>query len=203
MQAFEQQLREGGYLAMGGQIFEASLAPAPKQRNTEEEKAAIKAGRSAKQIWRGKHSKAHQKYVDAHWTVTIGGEIRYRPDGTPLPQIATPVFGDKSHFSIDRRFGFIRKAAMTSATDSDGRQLRRGIDTGNTAGDVWAVGAYRSQKNVAWFARHMLKSRIHRRKPMCAPKKPLRAVHPHHRPRKRAGRTDDRLIFHQRRAAAV
>ena len=136
-----------GYLAMGGQIVDATLVPAPKQRNTEDEKAAIKAGKSARQIWRGKPNKAHQKDVDARWTVKTGGKIRYRPDGTPLPQIATPVFGYKSHISIDRRYGFIRKAAVTSATQSDGRQLRRVIDTSNTAGDVWAESACRSQKN--------------------------------------------------------
>lgn len=32
MQAFEQQLREAWYLAMGGQIVDATLVPAPKQR---------------------------------------------------------------------------------------------------------------------------------------------------------------------------
>ena len=147
MQAFEQQLREVGYLAMGGQIVDATLVPAPKQRNTEDEKAAIKAGKSARQIWRGKPNKAHQKDVDARWTVKIGGKVRYRPDGTPLPQIATPVFGYKSHISIDRRFGFIRKAAVTSAADS----------------------AYRSSKNEALLKSNMLKSRIHRRKPKGKP----------------------------------
>jgi hypothetical protein len=154
---------------MGGQIVDATLVPAPKQRNTEEEKAAIKAGKSARQIWRGKPNKAHQKDVDARWTVKIGGKVRYRPDGTPLPQIATPVFGYKSHISIDRRFGFIRKAAVTSAADSDGRQLRRVIDTANTAGDVWADSAYRSSKNEAWLKANMLNSRIHRRKPKGKP----------------------------------
>lgn len=169
MQAFEQQLRERGYLAMGGQIVDATLVPAPKQRNTEEEKAAIKKGRSAKQIWPskpgGKPNKAHQKDVDARWTLKIGGKVRYRPDGTPLPQIATPVFGYKNHISIDRRFGFIRKAKVTSAADSDGRQLRDVIDTTNTASDVWADSAYRSQRNETWLARNMMTSRIHRRKP--------------------------------------
>jgi transposase, IS5 family len=148
MQAFEQQLREAGYLAMGGQIVDATLVPAPKQRNTEGEKAAIKAGKSARQIWRGKPNKAHQKDVDARWTVKIGGKVRYRPDGTPLPQIATPV---------------------TSAAESDGRQLRRVIDTNNTAGDVWADSAYRSAKNEALLKSNMLKSRIHRRKPLGKP----------------------------------
>ena len=50
---------------MGGQIVDATLVPAPKQRNTEEEKAAIKAGKLARQIWRGTPNKAHQKDVDA------------------------------------------------------------------------------------------------------------------------------------------
>ncbi len=126
-------------------------------------KAAIKAGKSPKQIWRGKPGKAHQKDTDARWTLTVGGKIRYRPDRTPLSQIAPPVFGYKSHISIDRRSGFIRKAPVTSAAESDGRQLRQVIDTSNTAGNIWAGRAYRSQKNEAWLT---LKSRIHRRKPM-------------------------------------
>ncbi|MEQ8743978.1 IS5 family transposase [Parasphingorhabdus sp.] len=169
MEAFDHQLTQQGYLAMGGQIVDATLVPAPKQRNTEDEKAAVKAGRSAKQIWRGKPNKAHQKDVDARWTLKIGGKIRYRPDGTPLPQIATPVFGYKNHISIDRRYGFIRKAKTTSAADSDGRQLRDVIDTNNTASNVWADTAYRSQRNEKWLARNMMTSRIHRRKPRGKP----------------------------------
>lgn len=43
------------------------------------------------------------------------------------------------------------------------------IDTSNTAGDVWADSAYRSQKNEAWLSRNMLTSRIHRRKPKGKP----------------------------------
>ena len=145
------------------------LVPAPKQRNTEEEKAEIKAGKSARQIRRGKPNKAHQKDNDARWTLKIGGKIRYRPNGTPLPQIATPVFGSKSHISIDRRIGFIRNATVTSAADSDARQMRRVIDTGNTASDVWAESACRRIKNEARLKANMLNSRIHRRKPKGKP----------------------------------
>jgi len=39
--------------------------------------------------------------------------------GIPLQQVATLVFGYKSHISIDRRFGFIRMATATSAADSN------------------------------------------------------------------------------------
>ena len=42
---FDAALREAGYLAMGGQIVDAVIVAAPRQRNTEAEKAAIKARR--------------------------------------------------------------------------------------------------------------------------------------------------------------
>jgi transposase, IS5 family len=42
---FDATLRRSGYIAMSGQIVDASLIAAPPQRNTEEEKKAIKEGR--------------------------------------------------------------------------------------------------------------------------------------------------------------
>ena len=103
------------------------------------------------------------------WTLKIGGKVRYRPDGTPLPMIAVPVFGYKSHISVDRRFGFIREATVTSASGADGRQLKHVVSTGNTGSEVWADSAYRSQRNEKWLAKRMLTSRIHRRKPTGKP----------------------------------
>ena len=73
--------------------MDASLVPAPKQRNTDEEKEAIKAGKSAKEIWPDAPNKAAQKDLSARWTLKVGGKVRYRPDGTRLPMIAVPVFG--------------------------------------------------------------------------------------------------------------
>ena len=43
---FDAMLRQAGCLAMGGQIVDASIVAAPKQRNTEAEKAAIKSRRA-------------------------------------------------------------------------------------------------------------------------------------------------------------
>jgi IS5 family transposase len=169
MKAFDWQLQKKGYIPMSGQIVDASLVPAPKQRNTDAEKAAVKAGRSAHEIWPDEPDKATQKDTDARWTLKVGGKVRYRPDGTPLPMIALPVFGYKSHISIDRRFGFIRGQAVTSAAAPDGRQLRRVVSTDNMSGEVWADSAYRSQRNEKWLASRMLVSRIHRRKPAGKP----------------------------------
>jgi transposase, IS5 family len=67
MKAFDWQLQKKGYVPMSGQIIDASLVPAPKQRNTEAEKAAIKAGKSAKEIWPDEPNKAAQKDVNARW----------------------------------------------------------------------------------------------------------------------------------------
>ncbi len=169
MKAFDWQLHKKGYIPMSGQIVDASLVPAPKQRNSDSEKAAIKAGKSAGEIWPDQPNKAAQKDTNARWTLKIGGKVRYRPDGTPLPMIAVPVFGYKSHISIDRRFGFIRESMVTSASEADGRQLRHLINRSNTASDVWADSAYRSQSNEKWLAKRMLTSHIHRRKPARKP----------------------------------
>jgi len=165
MKAFDWQLKKKGYIPIGGQIVDATLVSAPKQRNTEDEKEAIKEGKSADEIWPDEPAKAAQKDTNARWTLKVGGKTRYRPDGTPLPQIATPTFGYKSHIAIDRRFGFIRQAAVTSAAHPDGRMLGRLVTTDNTSSDVWADTAYRSKANEAMLAKRMLRSQIHRKKP--------------------------------------
>ena len=154
---------------MSGQIVDASLVPAPKQRNTDSEKRAVKAGKSAAEIWPDKPNKAGQKDVDARWTLKVGGKVRYRSEGMPMPMIATPTFGYKSHISIDRRYGFIRGQTVTSAAAPDGQQLKYLVTTQNTSGSVWADSAYRSQSNEKWLAQKMLVSRIHRKKPKGKP----------------------------------
>ena len=46
---------------MSGLIVHATLVAAPRQRNTEAEKAAIKAGKTADEIWPDRPAKARQK----------------------------------------------------------------------------------------------------------------------------------------------
>ena len=58
---FDRQLRTRGYLPMGGQIVDATLVAAPKQRNTAAEKAAIKEGKSAREIWPDQPAKGGTK----------------------------------------------------------------------------------------------------------------------------------------------
>ena len=50
----------------------ATLVSAPRQRNTDAEKARIKQGEKARDIWPDKPAKARQKDTDARWTVKLG-----------------------------------------------------------------------------------------------------------------------------------
>jgi hypothetical protein len=53
---------------MGGQIVDATIVAAPKQRNTEAARAATKAGQIP-EGWAEKPSKLRQKDRDARWMV--------------------------------------------------------------------------------------------------------------------------------------
>lgn len=65
---FDKHLTRAGYLAMGGQIVDATIVAAPKQRNTDAEKADIRAG-NVPDAWKEKPAKLRQKDRDARWTV--------------------------------------------------------------------------------------------------------------------------------------
>lgn len=166
--AFDRELKQRGYLAMGGQIVDATFVAAPKQRNTGPEKDAIKAGKSADEIWPDAPVKARQKDTDARWTLKFA-KWRPTPDGKPQADIAIPSVGYKSSISICRRFGFIRKGKVTDGARFDGRMLRDVVSNDNTASDLWADTAYRSEANERWLRRSGKVSRIHRKKPRGRP----------------------------------
>ena len=170
---FDAALRAAGYLAMGGQIIDATIVAAPRQRNTAAEKAAIKAGRIP-EGWAEKPAKLRQKDRDARWTVKFS-KAKPREDGAPQVDLAVPAFGYKSHVSIDRRHGLIRRWTTSDAAAHDGARLAAVLDGQNTASDVWADTAYRSAKNETLLTDHGLVSRIHRKKPKG---RPMARTHP-------------------------
>jgi IS5 family transposase len=163
-EVFDARLKESGDLAISGQIIDASLVAAPRQRNTEAGKAAIKDGEIPAD-WQDKPAKLRQKDRDARWTVKFT-KAKTKPDGsTPPVDLAIPAFGSKNHIAIDRHHGLIRTWAVTDAARRDGAQLIGLIDTSNAAAGVWADTAYRSKQNEAWLAGNGMRSCIHRRKP--------------------------------------
>ena len=165
----DRAINAAGYLPRGGQIVDASLVAAPRQRNTDGEKAAIKEGKPAADIWPDQPAKARQKDVDGRWTVKYS-KAKVRADGTRPVDISIPVYGYKSHVSIDRMHGLIRRQVITDAARHDGGQLREGlIARTNTSRSVWADSAYRSAENEAWLEARGMVSRIHRKKPRGRP----------------------------------
>lgn len=167
---FDTLLRDKGYLAMSGQILDASLIPALRQHLDDGEKAAIKDGESAAEIWPDQPAKAAQKDVDARWTVKHSRAKPVAEGEKAKPDIAIPVFGYKNHIGIDRRYGLIRTWLVSDAAAHDGARLREGlVDSSNFASDVWADTAYRSGENERYLKAIGKVSRIHRKKPKGKP----------------------------------
>jgi len=78
---FDDALAVAGFLAMGGQIVDATIVAAPKQRNTDGEKREIKEGRIPAE-WAKKPAKLRQKDRDARWTVKYT-KAKPSEDGAP------------------------------------------------------------------------------------------------------------------------
>jgi IS5 family transposase len=169
---FDAALRDAGYLAMGGQIVDATVVQARRPRLTKDAKATIRGG-GVPEAW--SKAKRAQTDRDGRWTIKRG---RRRPSGAGEPkarvaaEIAVPVFGYKNHLGIDRRHGFIRSFAVTDAAAHDGRQLGQLLDPNNTASAVWADTAYRSAANLALLARRGLVPQFQRAKPRGRPMPP-------------------------------
>lgn len=167
---FDAALKDRGYLAMGGQIIDATVVPAPKQRNTEAEKAAIKEGR-VPEDW--KPAKARQKDRDARWSIKYS-KAKVREGADPKAakpvDLAIPMFGYKNHIGIDKAHGLIRTWDASAANAHDGARLPDLVSKANTGSGVWADTAYRSKKNEAFLAAGMFKSLIHQKR---KPRQPL------------------------------
>lgn len=131
---FDVTLRSGGYLAMGGQIVDAAIVAAPKQRNTEAERVALKA-REISKSWTEKPVKLHQKDRDARWTVK-SSKARPCKDGAPQVDLAAPAFRYKNHVAVDRRYGLIRSWTGTHAATHYCARLAEVLYADNTPSGV-------------------------------------------------------------------
>ena len=141
---FDSYLKAKGYLAMGGQIIDATIVAAPRQRNSRNENAAVKAGETP-QEWEKQPAKNQQKDKDARWTKKHGRSH----------------LGYKNHVCIDRQHKLVRRFAVTSASVHDSQKLDDLLDPQNTASTVWADSAYRSKEAEEKLAARGFRSRIH------------------------------------------
>ncbi|MEX2490203.1 MAG: IS5 family transposase [Nitrospirales bacterium] len=125
---FDTYLASQGLQARGGQLIDASLIPAPKQRNTREEKATVKAG-ACPADWEAHSAKRRQKDTDARWTKKHG----------------ISHFGYKNHVNVDKPHKLIRRYTVTDAAVHDSQVLEEVLQNKAAGRDVWGDAAYRSE----------------------------------------------------------
>ena len=124
---FGQHLAAKGYIARGGQIVDATIVSAPKQRNTREENNTVKNG-DTPEDWEKKPAKGRQKDKDARSTK----KHRKR------------FSGYKIHVDVDKAHKLIHKWDATDACPHDSQKLDDMLDPTNTSKEVSANSAYRS-----------------------------------------------------------
>ena len=143
---FDAHLNEKGFTARKGQIIDASITAAPRQRNTREENAIIKEG-GTPQAWEDHPAKLHQKDVDARWVKK--NDVNH--------------YGYKNHVSVDVKHKFIRNWAVTDAAVHDSQIFDELLDEDNTCRAVWADSAYRGAQILEKMEEWGLREHIQRK----------------------------------------
>ena len=127
-ETFNAFLDNQGYVAQKGQIIDASIVAAPRQRNSRQENEQIKAGETP-EAWADKPHKRSQKDIDASWTKKHG----------------KTYYGYKNHINVDNKHRLIREYDITTASTHDSRLLTELIDLSNSGKSIWADSAYSSE----------------------------------------------------------
>jgi IS5 family transposase len=143
-QKFDIFLRDNGFQARKGQIIDASIVNAPKQRNSRDENKKIKQGEIPAD-W--SQSKKHQKDVDARWTKKNGKNF----------------FGYKNHIAIDAKHKLIRDYAVTDAAVHDSQVFEELLDEDNSSRDIWADSAYRAEERLAALKKKRYREHLQRK----------------------------------------
>lgn len=142
---FHAQLAQRGYVAKAGQMIDATFVEAPKQRNTREENARIKAD-DVPDDWAP--NKRRQKDVDARWTKKHDEKH----------------YGYKNHINADETHKLIHDYVVTDAAVHDSQVFEALLDqTTDAVGNkrsIYADSAYRSQAHEERLASANIASHI-------------------------------------------
>jgi len=141
---FDEFLEQKGFRARRGQIIDASIVEAPRQRNSREENRQIKAGQTP-EGWTDQ--KKRQKDTDARWT-KHNGQNHY---------------GYKNHINVDVKHKLIRDYEVTAASIHDSQVFEDLLDEGNSSRDVWADSAYRSEEKLRELKKRKFREHLQRK----------------------------------------
>lgn len=156
---FDEQLAQRGYVAKTGQMIDATFVEAPRQRNSREENAKLKAGETP-DGWDDPEqgAKRRQKDTEARWTKK-NDETHY---------------GYKNHINADVATKLIQDYAVTPANVHDSQVFEDLLDTETTDDQgrkrpVYADSAYRSEQHEERLAELGMASYIHEKGTRAAP----------------------------------
>jgi IS5 family transposase len=148
---FSDQLAKRGYAARSGQMIDATFVEVPRQRNSREENAKIKAGESP-EGWKAPAlaNKRRQKDTDARWTKK-NNETHY---------------GYKNHVNVDAASKLIDDYIVTPANVHDSQIFEDLLDLETTDVEghkrpAYADSAYRSAKHESYLEEQEIESQIH------------------------------------------
>ena len=141
---FDKFLRDSGFAAQKGQIIDASIISAPRQRNSRDENKRIKKG-EIPEDWDS--VKRRQKDTDARWTKKMGKNY----------------YGYKNHINIDVKNKLIRDYAVTDAATHDSQVFDDLLDDSNSNRDVYGDSAYRSKERRKELSERGFRDRVQRK----------------------------------------
>jgi len=138
---FNETLRSRGLLPKDGHIVDATFVEVPRQRNSREENAEIKAGRIP-EGWKDDAKMLSHKDLDARWT----------------KKNAQSYYGYKNHVKIDAASKLIESAVVTDAAVHDSQALEDLVDSEDRV--LYADSAYSGAPIAAMLAARDIAPRI-------------------------------------------
>ena len=139
----DRQIVAAGFQARKGQIVDASIVQAPRQRNSRKENERIKRGETPED-W--SEAKRRQKDTQARWA--------YKDK--------TLHYGYKNHISVDVEHKLIRRFQVSDAALNDRHKFEAVLDPNNTSRAVWADANYRSREQEARLKSQGYRSHVQR-----------------------------------------
>jgi IS5 family transposase len=121
--AFNERLRERGFITRKGNIVDASMVEIPVQRNRRAENETIKDG-AIPEGWQNDPKRLAHKDIDARWTQKNG----------------VSFYGYKNHVAVDLESKLIVRAVVTDASVHDSQALDAVTESGDPP--TYADSAY-------------------------------------------------------------
>lgn len=131
---FQAQLKASGYHARSGQIIDATIHEVRRPRS--------------------KDTKAYER---------PSSKAQRDPDATFTKKGGKTFFGYKNHVNVDRKHRLVRTYDVTTASTHDSQVFEDILDTQNSALDIWADSAYKSEKHDELCESKAYRNRIHHR----------------------------------------